>query len=226
MHLIYTLILLCGALSVPTTARAQPQAVAEDRAGAERLAAEAKEAFKAGQFDAAAKLFMQAYAKSHTPALLYNAARAHEEAGHKRDAITLFKLYITLTDEADGILDARQRIQRLEAPDPLPLPQMVTPTTVVAVTRPPPARTTEWVLSGSAVAAVGVGLALVVDGAAGTQDHTGVDRSAFDSARTEWFIGAGLVGVGAALGGVSYYFWTRPVTLVPTPKGIALKTNF
>ncbi len=221
MRKILVLILMCS-LGAPSVALAQ------NPAPAEAAAAQAKEQFKAGNFEAAAKLFMQAYAKSHTPALVYNAARAYEEAGKKGDAISLFKLYITLSDDAEGIQDARQRITKLEAPEaPKPVPLVIQPVVPpVLVTRPEPTRMSAWVTSGSAVAVLGAGVVLMVDGASGTTKYTGTDRASYDSAKAEWLVGAGLVGAGAVLGGVASYLWTRPVTLTPLSKGMAVTVAF
>ena len=224
MRRILSYLLMCSILA---------SSIAQAQSPAEAVAIQAKEQFKAGNFEAAAKLFMQAYAKSHTPALLYNAARAYEEAGKKGDALSLFRLYITLSADVDGILDARQPIAKLEAQQPAkpaaprvkPVPVVVVPT-VPKLAPPQPANTAAWATSGSAVVALGVGVALMADGASGTQKYTGTNPAKFDSARTEWFIGAGLVGVGAALGGLSAYLWTQPVTVTPTPKGVALTVAF
>lgn len=221
MRKILVLILMCS-LGAPSVALAQNPA--------EVVATQAKEQFKAGKFEVAARLFMQAYAKSHSPALVYNAARAYEEAGKKGDAISLFKLYSTLSDDADGILDARQRIAKLEAPEPVihvAEPVLVAkPVVVQAAPLPEPSRTASWAASGGALVALGVGVALMADGAKGTQQYTGTDRSSYDSARTKWFVGIGCIGAGAALGGVAAYLWTRSVTVTPMPKGVALTVAF
>ena len=207
-------------------------ATAQVPSAAETEALQAKEQFKAGKFEVAARLFMQAYAKSHAPALVYNAARAYEEAGKKGDAISLFKLYITLSDDADGILDARHRIAKLEAPELAPSTPVVgpakPPVIVLAVTPVPPAdRTAAWWATGGALAAVASGAILIADGATGTKQNTGTNRPAYDAARSEWFVGAGLVGVGAVLGGLSVYLWsTSPVAVTPTPSGVALGGTF
>jgi len=215
MRQLFVFILMC-CLATPAAAQTSPPA--------EAVATQAKEQFKAGEFEAAAKLFMQAYAKSHAPALLYNAARAYEEAGKKGDALTLFRLYITLSPDAEGIQDARQRIAKLDAPVPVPPPKPVQPTPAPA---PPPSHLSAWLTSGGAVVALGVGVGLMADGAGGTQKYAGTDRTRFDSSRTEWFVGAGLAGAGAALGGLSAYLWLQsPVTVTPMPKGVALSVAF
>lgn len=59
---------------------------------------------------------MEAYSLVKRPALLFNAARAYEEAGLYAKAVALFKAYQGLADApADGKADAAARIQRLEA---------------------------------------------------------------------------------------------------------------
>ena len=83
-------------------------------------------------------MFMMAYAQTHEPALVYNAARAYEEAGMAGDAAGLFKLYISLTDDADGILEARERIRRLEGKTPtIPVPTPVSPPAPLPTVAPP-----------------------------------------------------------------------------------------
>ncbi len=57
---------------------------------------------------------MKAYAVSKQAAMVFNAARAYEEAGKAGDAASLFRLYVTITDDLDGVADARARIKRLE----------------------------------------------------------------------------------------------------------------
>ena len=104
------------AAASPTATQAAPTAssrVALDQA--EALAAEAQAEFKAGAFDQAARLYMQAYGKSGKASVVYNAARAYEEAGNVGEAIALFRLYLSLSPDADGVVDARARIQKLEA---------------------------------------------------------------------------------------------------------------
>lgn len=205
---------------------------------AETLASQAKEQFKSGDYEVSAKLFMAAYAKSHAAALIFNAARAYEEAGKKADAIAMFRMYISLAKDEAGIADAKQRIARLEAPStpvvvqPVPVvkPAAVTPKPVIVVkahTAPGPDRTAAWLTTGGSVVLVGVGLGMMADGASGTQKYTGVNRSSFDSARTEWWVGLGIVGAGAVVGGVSIYLWTRsPVTVAPTPNGVVVGGTF
>ncbi len=83
---------------------------------AEALATEAKVFFKAKLHEKAALRFMEAYAISRRPSLMFNAARAYEEAGALREAHALFVEYRKLPDVNDaGRQDADARIARLEA---------------------------------------------------------------------------------------------------------------
>lgn len=102
-------------VAAPNAAFAANRAVDKAEARqAEVVAAQAKQAFKDRQFEYAARLFMKAYAISKEPALVFNAARAYEEAGKSGDACSLFRLYATISDDPDGIADAWARIKRLE----------------------------------------------------------------------------------------------------------------
>jgi len=73
------------------------------QSAAEALALQAKEKFRAKKFEEAAKLFMQAYAKDPQPPLVFNAARAYEEAGMNGEAAGLFRLYLSIAKDDAGI---------------------------------------------------------------------------------------------------------------------------
>lgn len=90
---------------------ARPDARAQE---AEELAAVAKAEFKAGEFEKAARSFMAAYGRSKKAPLVFNAARAYEEAAKVGDAAALFRLYISISDDPDGIRDAQARLEKLE----------------------------------------------------------------------------------------------------------------
>ncbi len=101
------------ALAAP--ARAAETADDADLRKAEAAATEAKVFFKAGLFDKASGKFMEAYAISKRPSLMYNAARAYEEALNFREAVALLKHYRDLpTVGEDGRRDADERIARME----------------------------------------------------------------------------------------------------------------
>jgi hypothetical protein len=109
---------LCLALALPATSAAgprdKPPAKSEAEPEAEILARQAVERFKAADLEVAARLFMQAYKLAKRPVLVFNAARAYEEAGKKGDAVALFRLYMEISDDVSGIDDARKRIAKLE----------------------------------------------------------------------------------------------------------------
>lgn len=223
-------ILMCCLMVGPVSA--QPT---NHTSEAESMALQARDQFKAGGYEAAAKMFMDAYAKSHAPALIYNAARAYEEAGKKSDAITLFRMYITLSKDEAGIADAKARIAKLETVVPpvvqdqpkTPPPVKVRIVEVVRPLPPKPIRTAAWVASGGSVALVGIGLGLMSNGASGTRQFSGVNRSAFEAAQMEWYAGLGLLGAGVAVGGLSIYLWSKPpVTVTPTPTGVVVSGSF
>lgn len=226
--------------AIPSMTWAQPRSSTVETE-AETLAQQAKVRFKAGDFEGAAKLFMQAYAKSHAPALVFNAARAHEEAGKKGDAAALFRLYISLANDTEGMLDARRRLAKMEPMVIQPaktvdLPQPVT----LTVTRPvPPNQDSHlgaWLTTGGAIVAVVSGVSLMVIGKSDSQQantdfRASHDRNAYDRAyntsNAEWTLGAVLTGTGAVLCGVSIYLWNKaPVKAQPTHNGIALGGSF
>ncbi|MFZ4580742.1 MAG: tetratricopeptide repeat protein [Myxococcota bacterium] len=245
---------LAVVLTVSLPAQATPTATPDSatQAEAEQFAAKAKDSFKARDFERSAKLFMQAYALSHEPALVYNAARAYEEAGMVGDAASLFRLYITLTNDADGILEARERIKRLEAkpgtsaPGAPPPAQVgppanssaiTAPDTTVAASSSAPATWLKWTTTGTAGLSVLGGIALIATGRADAQDandHPGRDEgaygTAFDRAQTKWWAGVALTGVGVGLAGFATWLWLgedgSKVAVVPTASGLGVAGRF
>ncbi|MFZ4580096.1 MAG: hypothetical protein ACOYOB_17055 [Myxococcota bacterium] len=212
-------------------------------AEAEAFATRAKELFKARDFQRSAKMFMQAYALSHEPALVYNAARAYEEAGMAGDAASLFRLYISLTDDADGILEARERVKRLEGKTPTPagtpataLPSEPTQVTASAL-EPTPPNWPLWAVAGGAGVTVTAGVVLLFVGKTGTDDANARltnDRKAyndaFDTAQAQWWSGAGLTGLGVGLSGLATWMWLRDgssaVVVLPATDGLKVAYQF
>ena len=83
---------------------------------AEALATEARAFFKGGVFRDAASKFMEAFALSKRPSLVYNAARAYEEAKALNKARALFKLYLSLGSvDASGQKAAETHLKSIEA---------------------------------------------------------------------------------------------------------------
>jgi len=77
---------------------------------------DAKFRFKAGKPEEAARLFLEAFALTRKPALLYNAARAYEEAGKPAEAKVAFEQYLGLPDVTSaGRADAKKHIAALVA---------------------------------------------------------------------------------------------------------------
>jgi hypothetical protein len=103
---------------------AAPPAVAAPKSEAERQAlvysAQAKSAYAGARYGDAAGLFMKAYGQIPEPTLVYNAARAYQKAGRGKEALPLFRLYISLEthdDEASraGRAEAQRHIAELQA---------------------------------------------------------------------------------------------------------------
>ncbi len=97
----------------PVHARGDDPAVVRK---AEAVATEAKLLFQQKAYEAAAERFMEAYTMVHRASLIFNAARAYQEAGAVRKATALFKAYTALPDATpDGKIDAAQRIEKIDA---------------------------------------------------------------------------------------------------------------
>lgn len=76
------------------------------------MATEAKALFQNKVYVDAARLFLEAFAISKRATLVYNAARAYEEAGRLKRAESLFMLYRSLRDaDAAGRTDAEAHLQ-------------------------------------------------------------------------------------------------------------------
>jgi hypothetical protein len=115
---------LIGPMARPAVAAPQQNQTESVRAEKERealaLASQAKGKYAAGAFEAAAGLFMAAYGKVPEPTLLFNAARAYQQAGRPREALPLFQLYLSLNQDADadsqaGRREATQHVAAIEA---------------------------------------------------------------------------------------------------------------
>jgi hypothetical protein len=192
-------------------AAAAPKAkktAAERPSDAESLALQARGHFADKDFDAAAKLFMQAYAKDPKPVLVYNAARAYEEGGKKGDAAGLFRLYTTIAKDEEGIANARERLQALEGnpvADSAPQAALVEPGAQNEAAPQWP----RWALTGVAAAAVATGVALIFMGSADSEDTAAMPikgdddvttyNERFDAAETKWNAGVAVTAVGVGL---------------------------
>ncbi len=252
---VFCLMLMLASAAIAQAAP-RPGPTSPEVAEAEGLAAVAKERFRSKDFETAAKLFMQAYALVHEPALVYNAARAYEEAGRPGDATGLFKLYISLTDDAQGAAEARERVRRLEGQPPshagpVPGEQLkgdAHPPTAPAVDpsrpsgpptvaqRAPPAWL-PWSTGGTAGVSLAAGITLMVLGRAASMDANdrysadvdAYDR-AFGAAQNQWWTGVALTGVGVGLAGLTTWLWLRDgsadVAVVPAARGVGVAVRF
>jgi hypothetical protein len=173
-------LLVMPSLSLSASAVSAQEATGTQLDRATAKATAGKAFFKDGLYKKAADEYMEAYAISKRPALMYNAARAYEEGQMAAEAVAVFKMYEELeTATSQGRDDARDRrvaLQReLDSVDG----------TVAA--KPPWRRTVGW---GGVV--VG-GVALAVGGWLWMAAST--DQSALD-AKTNQFDGNGqIVGV-------------------------------
>jgi len=142
--LVWTLVTLL-ALATVQPAAAAPTATAEQEKQALALATQARSHYRDKDFAGAADLFMKAYAQIPEPTLLFNAARAYENAGKLREAVPLFRLYLSVNRQDDdesraGRKDAETHLADIErllrAEETLPAPGSLRP--VDAPAEPPP----------------------------------------------------------------------------------------
>ncbi len=95
------------------------QTIAADIKAAEQIASEARIAFTARHFDVAAAKYFEAYSLSKKATMLFNAARAKQEARKFVDARELYRIYVTLPKiNSEGIKDANARIAECDAEMP------------------------------------------------------------------------------------------------------------
>lgn len=111
----------CTLLSVVgirvTDALAQPATSASpsNEARARQLADEAKAAFDAGRFEDAVDLLNKAHALKPEPTLLYNIARAEQQAGRLVEAVAAYRRYLNATSSKSSDRGFVERtIQELE----------------------------------------------------------------------------------------------------------------
>jgi hypothetical protein len=167
---------------------------------------------------------MQAYARSPNPALVFNAARAYQEAGKPGDAAGLFRLYITISSDADGIAEAHERLRFLEGRAPIVAAQPAQAASPAEAPRVEPViglaksaspamddgALLRWSVTGTAGLAAVSGIVLMVVAASDSKlanekairndANVTAYNSSFDRAERNWAIGASLTAVGVGLG--------------------------
>ena len=177
-----TWIAICLSVSLASTV-----ARADDPVAARLHYKEGTKAFDLGLYDKAIAEYMTAYQAVNDPALLYNLAQAHRLAGHPRDALRFYRVYLqrlpgaeNRPEVAEKIVELKQVVDRLDrAQNDLPPDHALdngngngltnaptTPATNAAIVAPlappqppPPGRTLRWAGIGTGAAGVG---ALVV----------------------------------------------------------------
>lgn len=95
-------------------------AAAEDRGAAEQFFRLGAEAYKNGQFDAAATNFDRAYENLKAPEIAFSAAQAHRlqyqadrDPAHLKRAIDLYEAYVALAPSGPKLRDAHVYLERL-----------------------------------------------------------------------------------------------------------------
>ena len=161
---------------------ANAQEANAQEANAQQLAAEGQRAYREGRFEESADLFAQAYALAHAPSLLYNQARALENAGRVDEAAMAYQRYLEEDAAAPDRAGITERIRRLDEAriererlaqraaerDALEaalraqvargeIPATETPTVVARAPSPIP-----WVLFGVGLAGLGAGVGVGV----------------------------------------------------------------
>ena len=109
-------ILLLASAWLPTAALYAPKAptAKQIKAQAQQVNEQAKAAFRLGEWDRAAELFLQVYDLAKLPTAVYNAARAREQAGKLVEAKALLELFLSIEKAPAGQQDGRKRIADID----------------------------------------------------------------------------------------------------------------
>jgi tetratricopeptide (TPR) repeat protein len=146
MRLRYCVLLF---FATTTVARAEPSNSDSDSAKAHYDRGVSRYAL--GQYADAAEEYERAFALKPGPELLYDAAQAHRQAGHKERALTLYQNYLAIYTESPYRDTVRSRVaelskaiasekeaQKATAAPPKTAPTTATTTTVTAAIAAPP----------------------------------------------------------------------------------------
>ncbi|HEX4456862.1 MAG TPA: hypothetical protein VIA18_02780 [Polyangia bacterium] len=104
-----TWITICLAVSLTTTV-----ARGDDPAAARLHYKEGTNAFDLGLYDKSIAEYMKAYQAVNDPALLYNLAQAHRLAGHVRDALRFYRVYLQRLPNAENRPEVEEKIGELK----------------------------------------------------------------------------------------------------------------
>ncbi len=72
--------------------------------------------YESGQFDRARAEFEAAYAAVPEPAILFNIAQCHRQAGHAAEAIRLFRAYVAAAPRSANRAEVEALVAALEKP--------------------------------------------------------------------------------------------------------------
>lgn len=109
------LVLLATLTAYAPAALARPGCAAGAKRTMRRAYAKGKRAFGAGEFDKAATLFGEAHATCPDPALLFNGAKAHEQAGDPIAALTHYERFLAAAPKARNRKAVQRSIDSLRA---------------------------------------------------------------------------------------------------------------
>lgn len=166
---------LCVALLVGGAAHAQ------NRAKARELFREAQNHYKLGEFQMALDGFKDAYRNFEDPSLLFNIAQCERMLGHKQDALTSYRMFLSEVPSApnrpeverviasleQAITDERAAQAPHEAVPPTERPPSPAPVAAATPPPPPPApRRHTWWMLGTGAGLLGLGAAGIASGAA------------------------------------------------------------
>jgi tetratricopeptide (TPR) repeat protein len=111
VRVLVVMALLCTQVPLSALAQGSPTGAAETQARA--LVADGNKLYEAGQFEAALKLYVRAYAQVANPNWLFNMAQCHRELGRLRDAIRLYELYLLKVPATPDRADVEALIKEL-----------------------------------------------------------------------------------------------------------------
>ncbi len=219
-------LLISALLLSPSLGRAQtptPPKARDAVTKAKGIYADGVKLFKAGDFTAALAQFEDAYLLDPSPILIFNMARANEELGQARRAITYFERYLDRVPDEAGRTDIEDRLRRLRNWQAQTKQQ----------------GSDDWLgwtllgVGGASMLTGGVLLSIASDAAdeASALSPLEKDDSRHASLRSDyrafrasgWIglgVGAVLVGTGGAL--LLYSDESHKVALVPTAKGFTI----
>lgn len=205
--------------------------------------------YEAGEYRAAATLFLEAYAVMPDANLLYNAARCYERLGENRKAIVRYQQFMATPDSDEhGRARANAALQRLEQAEFLALRKAPSDQSGVLDSEPNPATgqsssgstsRVPWFLTGLGSVALGAGAWSVYSGwelsrrvtsDPAYNDETRVHvltyshaKSLLESSERRLTWGAVGLGLGGALIATSVVWWL--VEGEPTPRHLGLSAS-